>query len=49
MSMYLPDDDGHDHDVGVEFEEFFDLPILDPEEVEQARQADDEDEKRRGG
>ncbi len=32
MTVYAPDDERRD-EPGVEIEEFFDLPILDPEQV----------------
>jgi hypothetical protein len=41
MTMYEPED--RHGEVGVEIEEFFDLPILDPEEV--VRNEDTEEEK----
>jgi hypothetical protein len=41
MTMYEPED--RHREVGVEIEEFFDLPILDPEEV--VRSEDTEEEK----
>ena len=40
MTMYEPED--RHREVGVEIEEFFDLPILDPEEV--VRNEDTEEE-----
>jgi hypothetical protein len=41
VTIYEPDDDPQ-HDVGVEFEEFFDLPIIDPEEVMREKEAEEE-------
>jgi hypothetical protein len=41
MTMYEPED--RHAEVGVEIEEFLDLPILDPEEV--VRNEDTEEEK----
>jgi hypothetical protein len=43
MTWYEPED-GRRHQVGVEFEEFFDLPILDPAEVAPVARIAGEDE-----